>query len=45
MTVKYIKEHNNYDLTLNKEYEAINYSAKWYLIDGVLYRKANFESI
>lgn len=48
MRVKYIKEHTNYDLTLNKSYEAKFYKEGWILIEGddkgnrVLYREKYF---
>lgn len=45
MKVKYIKEHNNYDFTLNKEYIATKYKDGWLLIDGQLYREECFEEI
>ena len=50
MRYKYVKEHNNYDLTLGKEYEGYKYKDGWLLIkddnyNSVLYREACFERI
>ncbi|WP_061334703.1 hypothetical protein [Clostridium botulinum] len=49
MKYRYIKEHNNYDLTLNKEYEGSKYKEGWILIESddkenqVLYREECFQ--
>lgn len=49
MKAKYIKEHNNYDLTLGNIYEATFYKEGWLLIknddigNSVLYRDKCFE--
>lgn len=45
MKVKYIKEHNNYNFILEKEYEASKYKDGWLLIEGQLYREEHFENI
>ncbi|EQC1535587.1 hypothetical protein ACY1J9_001418 [Clostridium botulinum] len=49
MKYKYIKEHNNYDLTLNKEYDGFKFKDGWILIKSddkgnqVLYREECFK--
>lgn len=49
MKVKYIKSHNNYDLTIGKTYEGYRYKNGWLLINEddkgnrVLYREEFFE--
>lgn len=49
MKYKYIKEHNNYDLTLNKEYKGSKYKEGWILIESddkenqALYREECFQ--
>lgn len=45
MKVKYIKEHNNYNFILGKEYEANKYKDGWLLVEGQLYREECFESV
>lgn len=48
MKVKYIKPHNNYDLTIGKIYEGYRYKDGWFLIKAddkgnqVLYREECF---
>ncbi|MGJ0847426.1 hypothetical protein ACR77J_12115 [Tissierella praeacuta] len=49
MKVKYIKPHNNYDLTIGETYEGSRYKDGWLLIkeddrgSQVLYREECFE--
>lgn len=49
MKYRYIKEHNNYDLTLNKEYEGFKYKKGWILLKSddrgecSLFREEYFE--
>lgn len=43
MKYKYIKWHNNYDLTLGQAYSGYVYKDGWIYIDGVLYRQECFE--
>lgn len=49
MKVKYIRSHNNYDLTIGKIYEGTKYKDGWTLIkeddkgNRVLYREEFFE--
>lgn len=49
MKYKYVKEHNNYDLTLNKEYDGFKFKEGWILIkeddnkNQVLYREECFK--
>lgn len=49
MQAKYVKEHNNYDLTLGKSYDVKFYKEGWLLIESddkgnsVLYREECFE--
>jgi hypothetical protein len=51
MKIKYVKLHNNYDLTLNKTYDGIQHNTNWILINKddadntVLYRTECFEKI
>ena len=49
MKYKYIKEHANYDLTLDKEYDGFKFKEGWILIESddnenkVLYREECFK--
>jgi hypothetical protein len=47
MKVKYVKVHNNYDLTLGEVYDAVVFCENWTLIKindrEVLYRSSCFE--
>jgi hypothetical protein len=49
MKVKYVKSHNNYDLTIGKIYHSTRYKDGWLLIteddkgNRVLYREECFE--
>lgn len=48
MRYKYVNEHNNYDLTLGKEYEGHKHKDGWLLIKDdnsnlVLYREECFQ--
>lgn len=50
MRYRYVKEHNNYDLTLGKEYKGYKYKDGWVLIkddnvNSVLYREECFEKV
>lgn len=50
MRYKYVKEHNNYDLTLGKEYRGYRYNDDWLLINDdnnneTLYRAEYFEKV
>ena len=50
MKYRYVKKHNNYDLTLDKEYQGYKYKDGWVLIKddkakSVLYREECFEKI
>jgi hypothetical protein len=51
MKGKYIKAHNNYDLTLGETYEGIIYNGKYFLVtyddrgNEVLYRMGCFKML
>ena len=50
MRYKYVNEHNNYDLTLGKEYEGHKHKDGWLLIKDdnsnlVLYREECFQRV